>query len=393
MSIDTDLILPFLTAEHLRLVTRLDTSVEDTILPLTPATDDEGARLQAREILHVLAAEGWTTYTVPPAYGGAEEAQGLISCCLIREALAAASPLADAVFALQCLGSMPVALGGIEELRLQWLPATAAGHAMAAFAMTEPEAGSDVAAIRTTAVLDGDEYVLSGHKWFISNAGIADYYVVFATTDREAGRHGLSAFLVPGDNPGLRFTASQVLSEPHPLGEIELEDCRVPVDHRLGAEGEGFGLGLRTLDRLRATVAAAACGMAARALQEARAHAATREQFGEKLADFQLVQAKLADMATELTAARMLTYRAAWEADYEGQQVTLSSSMAKLFATEAAQRVIDQAVQILGGRGTLAESPVDRLYRAVRALRIYEGTSEIQKLVIARELGRRGEDA
>lgn len=388
MAIDTELILPFLSEDHLRLVKRLQAFVQQALLPLPAVAEDAAARRQAREILELLATDGWAGYAVPPAYGGARETPGLISCCLIREALAAASPLADAVFALQCLGSMPVALAGGEALRRRWLTATATGQAMAAFAMTEPEAGSDVAAIETRALRDGDDYVLTGGKWFISNAGIADYYVVFASTDPAAGRRGLSAFLVPAATPGLEFTARQVLSEPHPLGEIRFEGCRVPADHRLGAEGEGFQLGMRTLDRLRATVAAAACGMATRALQEAGEHAARRRQFGRTLGDFQLIQGMLAEMATELTAARLLTYRAAWEADREADRLTLRSSVAKLYATEAAQRIIDQAVQILGGRGVLAESPVDRLYRAVRALRIYEGTSEVQKLVIARELVR-----
>lgn len=388
MTIDTDLILPYLTQEHLRLISRLEDSVARKIAPLPAAPDDETARWQARKILETLGGEGWVGYAVPAAYGGVDEAEGLISCCLIREALAAHSPLADAVFALQCLGSGPLAAGGSEELRLQWLPATAAGHAMAAFAMTEPEAGSDVAAIQSRATRDGNEYVLNGHKWFISNAGIADYYVVFAATDPDSGREGLSAFLVPASAPGLKFSIEQILSEPHPLGEIKLDNCRVPADHLLGSEGEGFGLGMRTLERLRVTVAAAACGMASRALAEALAHASERQQFGKSLDRFQLVQAKLADMASELAAARLLTYRAAWESDYMGQHTTLNSSMAKLFATEAAQRIIDQAVQILGGRGLLADSPVDRLYRAIRALRVYEGTSEIQKLIIARELAR-----
>jgi len=389
MRLETELIRPFLTEEHLRLAERLGPFVEATIMPLPIAADDGTARRQAREILELLATDGWAGYAVPPAHGGAEEAAGLITCCLIREALAAASPLADAVFALQCLGSMPLILAGNESLRHGWLPAAASGQAIAAFAMTEPEAGSDVAAIETTAVRDGDEYVLTGTKTFISNAGIADFYVVFASTEPEAGRAGLSAFLVPSETPGLELAARQVLSEPHPLGQLRFADCRVPADHRLGTEGEGFELGLRTLDRLRATVAAAACGMATRALREAREHAGRRRQFGRRLADFQLIQGKLAEMATELNAARLLAYRAAWEVDHAGESVTLSSSIAKLYATEAAQRIIDQAVQILGGRGVLAESPVDRLYRAVRALRIYEGTSEIQKLVIARELARR----
>jgi acyl-CoA dehydrogenase len=261
-----------------------------------------------------------------------------------------------------------------------------AGDAMAAFAMTEPGAGSDVAAIATRAVRDGDAYVIDGRKSLISNAGLADFYVVFATTDPEAGRDGLSAFLVPSDAPGLRFVGPQVLSAPHPLGEVALEGCRVPADHRLGGEGEGFRIGMATLDRLRPSVGAAACGMAARALREALRHAVRREQFGRPLADFQLVQEKLGRAATELAAARLLVYRAAWERDGGAERTNVESAMAKAFATETAQRVVDEAVQSRGGRGVVADSPVDRLYRSVRALRIYEGTTEIQRLIVAGHL-------
>lgn len=385
---DLELLHPLLTDDHRGVAADLAASVERTIAPLPIAEDDAAARRQAREILALLGEAGWLAYAVPQQYGGAEHAAGPLTCCLIRETLAAASPLADAVFALQCLGSRPLALAGDEELKTRWLPATATGAAMAAFAMTEPEAGSDVAGIRTRAERDGSEYVLHGGKVFISNAGLADYYVVFASTDTQAGKRGLSAFLVPADTPGLELVAAQTLSAPHPLGEIAFNGCRVPSGHRLGAEGEGFALGMRTLDRLRPTVAAAACGMAARALDEARRHAAERQQFGKPLGAFQLIQAKLADMATELAAARLLTYRAAWESEHGGERVTLRAAIAKLHATEAAQRIVDAAVQILGGRGVLADSPVDHLYRSVRALRIYEGTSEIQQLVIARELAR-----
>jgi acyl-CoA dehydrogenase len=235
----------------------------------------------------------------------------------------------------------------------------------------------------TTARRDGDHYVLNGSKTFISNAGIADFYTVFASTDPTLGAKGVSCFVVPANTPGLRFAGAQVLSAPHPLGDIVFEECRVPEANRLGEEGRGFALGLRTLDRLRATVGAAACGMAARALDEALRHARSRRQFGKPLAEFQLVQDKLARMATDLTAARLLVYRAAWAADQGADRVTLEAAMAKSFATEAAQRIVDDAVQILGGAGVLASHPVDRLYRSVRALRIYEGTTEIQRLVIA----------
>lgn len=252
--------------------------------------------------------------------------------------------------------------------------------------MTEPEAGSDVAAMATTARRDGAFYVLDGVKTLISNAGIADYYAVYAVTDRSKGTKGITCFVVPADTPGCRFVRPLILSSPHPLGEMAFESCRIPAGQRLGAEGEGYRLGLATLDRLRPTVGAAACGMASRALSEALDHATARKQFGKPLADFQLVQEKLSRMATDLTAARLLVYRAAWEKDHGAERITLEAGMAKAFATEAAQRIIDDAVQILGGRGVLADNPVDRLYRSVRALRIYEGTTEIQHLVISGQL-------
>jgi acyl-CoA dehydrogenase len=305
---------------------------------------------------------------------------------LIREALAAASTLADEVFGVQALGGWPIAAGASDALRRRWLPEIAAGRAMAAFAMTEPEAGSDVGAIATRAARDGDAWVLSGRKHLISNAGIADVYAVFAATAPEGGRRGLSCFLVPADAPGLAFAGAQVTSAPHPLGELRFDDCRVPADHLLGEENRGFHLGMATLDRLRPTVAAAACGMAGRALGIARRHVGERRQFGAPLATLQLVQAHLADMATELAAARLLTYRAAFEVDAGGGEVTSRAAMAKLAATESAQRIVDGAMQLLGGRGVVAGEPVERLYRAVRALRIYEGASDVQRLVIARRL-------
>jgi acyl-CoA dehydrogenase len=304
----------------------------------------------------------------------------------MREALAEASPLADAVFALQALGTTPIVLAGSEAQKRRWLGPIAEGKVMTAFAMTEPAAGSDVAAIATTAHRDGPGYVLDGAKTLISNAGIADLYAVFASTDRAKGAKGISCFLVPADAPGLRFAGPQVLSAPHPLGEIAFEGCRVPAESLLGAEGRGYGIGLAALDRLRPTVAAAACGMAARALGEALAHVKQRRQFGKPLAEYQLVQQKLARTATDLAAARLLTYRAAYEKDQGQERITSEAAMAKSFATEMAQRAVDDAVQLIGGRGVLADHPVDRLYRAVRALRIYEGTTEIQQLIIAGEL-------
>lgn len=383
---DPAAVAPFLCESHRALADRITAFVREKVDPLPAPADDAAARTQARGILKLLGEGGWLGYAVPAAFGGASEKPDLRACALVREALAGASPLADAVFALQCLGSMPITLAGSDEQRKKWLSAVAKGEAMAAFAMTEPQAGSDVSGISTTARREGDFYVLTGHKVFISNAGIADFYVVFASTDLAKGTKGISCFLVEAANPGLRFARAQVLSAPHPLGEITFSRCKVPLSALIGQEGEGFKIGMGTLDRLRATVAAAACGMAERALAEALRHAASRRQFGKPLADFQMVQEKLAVMATELAASRLLVYRAAMLADTSTERVTMESAMAKAYATEAAQRVIDQAVQVLGGAGVMADHPVDRLYRAVRALRIYEGTTEIQHVVIARHL-------
>jgi len=380
----------YLAPHHHELARAAASFAATALRPLPAAQDDVGARRQSREILGLLGEAGFLGHAVPQAFGGCAagppDLPDLRACCVLREVLAAASPLADSVFALQGLGSLPLTLAGGEAIRRRYLPGIVSGQVMAAFALTEPEAGTDAAGVRTRAVRDGDHYVLDGGKHLITNAGVADYYVVFASTDPAAGSRGLTALVVPADTPGFTFVRAQVLSEPHPLGEIAFEGCRVPVSHRLGAEGEGFKLAMRTLDRLRATVAAAACGMAARALEEALAHAQERRQFGQPLADFQLIQQKLARMATELTAARLLTFRAAAAADGGAERVTQEAAMAKMYATEAAQRIVDDAVQIVGGRGVLMSHPVDRLYRAVRALRIYEGTTEIQHLVIARGL-------
>ena len=374
---DTRPIRAFLDDSHVRFTDELGAFAARALAGRLEPADDAAARREARDLLQRIGDAGF--------YAPIER-QDWRACCLAREALAAASPLADAVFALQALGTLPLLLAGGTALRERWAREALDGRAMAAFAMTEPGAGSDVAAIATMARRDGGDYVLEGTKTLISNAGIADFYTVFATTDPMARGRGISCFLVPATTPGLRFVGPQVLSAPHPLGEIAFEGCRVPVEHRLGEEGRGLALGLKTLDRLRPTVGAAACGMAARALAEALTHARRRRQFGKPLAEFQLVQEKLARMATDLTAARLLVYHAAWTADRGAERITLEAAMAKAFATEAAQRIVDDAVQVLGGAGALASHPVDRLYRSVRALRIYEGTTEIQHLVISNAL-------
>lgn len=309
--------------------------------------------------------------------------------CLIREALGYASPLADAIFAVQGLGTYPIALAGTDAQRARWLPGARAGRSIGAFALTEPDAGSDVAAMQTTARRDGDGFVLDGAKTLISNVGIADHYVVFARLDghEEPGKphRAITAFVVPADAPGL---ASQdiALNIDHPIGALAFIDCRVAGDALLGEPGGGFRLAMATLDTFRVSVGAAAVGMARRALDAALAHVRTRRQFGQPLARQQLVQGMLADMATELDAARLLVLRAAHARDAGADRVTVEAAMAKLYATEAAQRIIDAAVQLHGGRGVVAGEVVEMLYRAIRPLRIYEGTSEIQRLIIGRAL-------
>ena len=374
----------FLDDRHVELAEAVSAFAFNELATRPEPADDAAARQEALWLVARLGEGGW----YEPIHR-----QDWRGCCVIREALAAASPLADAVFALQALGAFPILLAGSPDLRMKFVAPALSGRALAAFAMTEQEAGSDVAAMSTTARRDGAGYVLDGAKTYTSNAGIAHFYTVFASTDPGARGKGISCFVVPADTPGLRFVRPLVLSSPHPLGEIAFEGCRVPAENLVGEEGRGFGIGLATLDKLRATVGAAACGMAARALAEAIAHARRRKQFGKPLAEFQLVQQKLARSATDLAAARLLVYHAAWTADQGAPRVTMEAAMAKSFATEAAQRIVDDAVQVLGGAGVIASHPVDRLYRAVRALRIYEGTTEIQQLVIAGQLLQQGAPA
>jgi acyl-CoA dehydrogenase len=374
---DVSTIRGFLDAQHHAFAAKIDDYCTRQLQTLPEPADDDQGRVQAREILDSMGHAGWLQTIVEG---------DLRQLCLLRQRVAAASPLADAVVALQALAITPIRMADNEEMVSAWVEPAVRGAAMGAFAMSEPGAGSDVGAIRTTAVREGDEYILNGDKTLISNAGIADFYVVFASTDLVVGTAGLTVFVVAAATPGLEFVGPQIMSSPHPLGDIAFHDCRIPAACRLGDEGGGIKLGLRTLDRLRASVGAAACGMATRALHEAIAHVRTREQFGQPLAEFQLVQDKLARMYIDLSAAELLVYRAAWENDQGAERITLEAAAAKAGATEAAQRVIDNAVQLLGGRGVLATSIVDRMYRSVRALRIYEGTTEIQHLTIARLL-------
>jgi acyl-CoA dehydrogenase len=339
-----------------------------------------------RMLVGRLAEAGVLRHTVPAAYGGASERLDVRTLCLVRETLARCDALADFAFAMQGLGSGAITLFGSEEQRRAYLPAVAAGRRIAAFALSEAAAGSDVAAIATTAVQDGDGFVLNGAKTWISNGGIADFYVVFARTGEGPGAKGLSAFIVDADAPGLVVAERIALIAPHPLATLRLEDCRVPRARLLGAPGQGFRIAMATLDVFRPTVGAAALGLARRALDETLARAASRQLFGGALADLQMVQGKLADMALRVDAAALLVYRAAWAKDAGAERITREAAMAKLYATEAAQLVIDDAVQLHGGQGVVAGHPVERLYREVRALRIYEGASEVQKVVIARQI-------
>ncbi|HVA11620.1 MAG TPA: acyl-CoA dehydrogenase family protein, partial [Stellaceae bacterium] len=308
------------------------------------------------------------------------------SLCLIRETLARFSGLADFAFAMQGLGSASISLYGSEPLKQRYLPPVCAGTQLAAFALTEPESGSDVAALRMAARDAGGHYILDGHKTFISNGGIAGHYVVFARTGEAPGSKGLSAFVVDAGTPGFSIAERIQVIAPHPLATLAFDECRVSKAQRLGAPGEGFKIAMATLDIFRATVGAAALGFARRALDEALRRVCEREAFGKRLAEFQATQLRLAEMATEIDAAALLVYRAAWTRDCVASRVTREAAIAKMYATEAAQRVIDGAVQLFGGLGVVCGVPVERLYREIRALRIYEGTTEIQKLVIAAQL-------
>jgi acyl-CoA dehydrogenase len=344
---------------------------------------------EARRLVSRLGKDGLLAYVAPKKFGGVREEVQSRDFCVIREELAWGSALADTMFAVQALGSYPIHLAGTKEQKAHYLPPLAKGTAIAAFALTEPEAGSDVASLQTRAVKNGRGYRLSGVKHFISNAGIAQTHVVFASTNPDEKGKGISAFIVEGGTPGLILKEKTALLSPHPIGVLAFADCFVPENGRLGGEGDGLKIALRTLDALRCTVGAAAVGLAQRALDEALRYSQLRRQFGQALSGFQATQLKLADMATEIEASRLLVYRAASASDCGEADLAPKSAMAKLFATEAAQRIVDQAVQIHGGAGVVSGNIVERLYRDVRALRIYEGTSEIQKLVIARNLLKR----
>jgi acyl-CoA dehydrogenase len=339
-----------------------------------------------RQLVRQLGEGGWLRHAIGgTAHGGVGESIDTRAICLIRETLARHNGMADFAFAMQGLGSGAISLFGSEANRAEYLPRVACGEAIAAFALSEPQAGSDVAAMQCAAVRDGDHYVLSGEKTWISNGGIADFYVVFARTGEQPGARGISAFIVDADTPGFAIAERINVIAPHPLARLTFTDCRIPAAKRLGEAGQGFKVAMATLDVFRTSVAAAALGFARRALDEALARATQRQMFGQVLADFQLTQAKLAEMATGIDTSALLTYRAAWQRD-QGGKVTKEAAMAKLHATETAQQVIDAALQMFGGLGVVSGQIVESLYREIRALRIYEGATEVQQLIIAREL-------
>jgi acyl-CoA dehydrogenase len=380
----THLSWPFFSDPQRAFAGHLASWAHEAVEPqLIPGNADESCR----RLVRALGEAGWLRATVPRAYGGLHDALDVRTLCLAREILAWHDGLADFAFGMQGLGSGSISLLGSDALKARYLPSVCAGRQLPAFALSELEAGSDVGAMSTTAVPDGAAHVrIDGMKTWISNGGIADFYVVFARSGEAPGARGISAFVVEADNPGLSIAARIDVIAPHPLATLRFEGCRVPISHRLGAPGGGFKVAMATLDIFRSTVAAAALGLGRRAQHEALHRAATRQLFGGTLGDLQLTQAALADNAAELDAAALLVYRAGWTKDSGAARISRESAIAKMYATEAAQRVIDRAVQLFGGDGVRVGVKVEALYREIRALRIYEGATEVQKVVIARDL-------
>ena len=368
---------PFFEPRHAELARK----AEDWAVTSLSYAHDEDEDSVCRRLVKDLGAAGFLEHCAPE-----DSRFDVRSLAVLREVFAFHAGLADFALTMQGLGSGPVALAGTEQQKRRYVGRAARGEAIAAFALSEPDAGSDVAALATRAWRDGAHYVLNGVKTWISNGGIADFYTVFARTGDESGTKGISAFVVDADAPGLSIEERIEIVAPHPMATLRFSACKVPAANLLGVEGEGFKLAMRTLDIFRTGVAAAALGFARRALAEALLRARERKMFGQALADFQLTQTKLADMATGIDAAALLAYRAAWMRDVKQKRVTREAAMAKMQATETAQEVVDAAVQICGGLGVMRGHPVERLYREVRALRIYEGATEVQKLIIAREL-------
>jgi len=378
---------PFFDGGHRDFAREVERWAAEALPPLLTGAEDSSEAVYAcvSRLVVELGKAGLLRVCVPRAYGGVRENLDVRSLCLAREILGRASGLADFALAMQGLGSVPITLYGREEQKHAVLPRVVAGSAIAAFALSEPDAGSDVAAIATTATREGDSWRLDGIKTWISNGGLASYYIIFARSGEAPGAKGLSAFIVDADTPGLDASERIEVIAPHPLGTLRLTGCRVPAERLLGRPGEGFKIAMATLDAFRSTVGAAALGFARRAMDEATARALKRRMFGRALSEFQLTQSKLGEMAMSIDAAALLVYRAAWTKDIVGGRVTREASMAKLFATESAQQVIDAAVQIFGGLGVVRGMAVERLYREIRALRIYEGASEVLKLIIGPE--------
>jgi len=372
---------PFLDDRHRELAAALETWAEANLGDINHA--DVAAA--CTDLVGRLARGGWLEHAALPPDAPPSATLDVRALCLIRETLARFDALADFAFAMQGLGSGAISLFGTPAQR-RYLGAVRAGKKIAAFALSEPDAGSDVAAMSTSAVRDGDEFVIRGTKTWISNGGIADFYVVFARTGEAPGARGISALLVDADSPGLEITERIEVIAPHPLATLRFDDVRVPAERLLGEAGKGFKVAMATLDIFRSTVGAAALGFARRALDEAVQHAKSRRMFGATLADLDITQAKLAEMALDIDASALLIYRAAWTRDCVADRVTREAAMAKLYSTEAAQSVIDKAVQIFGGLGVKSGTRVETLYREIRALRIYEGASEVQKLIIGRHL-------
>jgi acyl-CoA dehydrogenase len=374
---------PFLESRHKALATELDLWAS-RVLSADAAHGRRDVDDACRKLVRQLGEGGWLKYAIGgTAYGASAEQLDTRALCVIRETLARRSGLADFAFAMQGLGSGPISNFGSPEQKQRYLPGVAQGSAIAAFAISEPEAGSDVAALQCSARRDGEFYLLNGEKTWISNGGIASFYIVFARSGDEPGHKGISAFIVDANTAGLEIAERIEVMAPHPLARLVFKDCRIPAAQRLGDEGQGFKIAMATLDIFRSSVAAAAVGFARRALDEALSRSTSRKMFGQVLADFQLTQAKLARMATEIDSAALLTYRAAWLKDM-GQPGTVEAAMAKMTATEAAQQALDSAVQIFGALGVVSGHVVERLYREIRPLRIYEGATEVQQLIIAR---------
>lgn len=375
---------PFFENSHRELANEIDAWATENITSLV-ANEHENLDQTCIDIVRALGKSGITQYAVPASAGGKTEKLDVRSLCLIRETLAKHHALADFAFAMQGLGSGPISLQGTEAQQQKYLTKVASGEYLSAFALSEPEAGSDVAAMTTSAEDDGDCYVLNGEKTWISNAGIADFYTVFARTGEAPGARGISCFIVEANTPGFNVTERIDLVAPHPLGTLCFENCRIPKENLVGTAGRGFGLAMATLDVFRSTVAAAALGMARRAMDETLTHVTQRKLFGGVLGDLQLVQGKLSDMALGVDSSALLVYRSAWTKDCFAERVTREAAMAKLHSTESAQQVIDAAVQLHGGKGVSRGHIIESLYRDIRALRIYEGASEVQQVIIAQQ--------